>query len=67
MKGSVLPTTLLCASLGVALLWIAGRVSRRNSALVLKVVSSWLLAIATLLAVLQCLPVTPGYLPDHVE
>ena len=67
MKGGVLPVTLLCASLGVALLWIAGRVSRRNPALMLKVVSSWLLAIAALLAILQCLPVTQGYLPDHVE
>jgi hypothetical protein len=38
-----------------------------HPALMLKVVSSWFLAIATLLAILQCLPVTPGYLPDHVE
>jgi hypothetical protein len=67
MKASVFPMTLLCASLGVVLLWAASRVSRRNPALMLKVVSSWLLAIAALLAILQCLPVTPGYLPDHVE
>ena len=67
MKDSVFPMMLLCGSLGAALLRAAGRVSRRNPALVLKVVSSWLLAIAALLAILQCLPVTPGYLPDHVE
>jgi uncharacterized membrane protein YbhN (UPF0104 family) len=29
--------------------------------------TSWLLAIAALLAILRFLPVTPGYLPDHVE
>jgi len=29
--------------------------------------TSWLIAIATLVAILRFLPVTPGYLPDHVE
>ena len=32
-----------------------------------KVVSSWLIAIAVLAAALPYLPVTPGYLPDHLE
>jgi hypothetical protein len=32
-----------------------------------KVVSSWVIAIAILAAALQILPVTPGYLPDHLE
>jgi len=30
-------------------------------------VSSWLIAIAVLAAALPYLPVTPGYLPDHLE
>jgi hypothetical protein len=32
-----------------------------------KVVSSWVIAVAILAATLQLLPVTPGYLPDHTE
>jgi hypothetical protein len=66
MKG-VLPMTLLCGSLGLALLLPARWIGHRHLSLLLKVVSSWLLAITALLAILQCLPVTPGYLPDHVE
>lgn len=31
------------------------------------IVGSWLVAIAALAAILRILPVTPGYLPDHVE
>lgn len=40
---------------------------RRRLFLLLAVMSSWLIAIVLLMAVLRCLPVTPGYLPDHVE
>jgi len=36
-------------------------------ALALKVVASWLIAIAVLAASLSFLPVTPGYQPDHLE
>jgi hypothetical protein len=32
-----------------------------------KVAASWLIAIAVLAATLQFLPVTPGYLPDHLD
>ena len=35
--------------------------------IVAKVISSWLIAIAVLAAALPYLPVTPGYLPDHLE
>ena len=42
-------------------------VVRRRASIVLKVVSSWLIAVAVLAAMLQFLPVTPGYLPDHLE
>jgi hypothetical protein len=41
--------------------------TRRGLRLAVKVVVSWLIAIALLNAVLRLLPVTPGYLPDHVE
>jgi hypothetical protein len=40
---------------------------RRDDAVPLKVVSSWLIAVAVLAITLQLLPVTPGYLPDHME
>lgn len=43
--------------------WIVGR----RMPIVVKVVSSWLTAIAILAAILQCLPVTPGYAADHLE
>lgn len=39
----------------------------RRAAIVVKVVSSWVIAVAVLAAALQLLPVTPGYLPDHIE
>jgi hypothetical protein len=32
-----------------------------------KVAASWLVAVAVLCAALQALPVTPGYLPDHLD
>jgi urease accessory protein len=39
----------------------------RRAAMLLKMASSWLIAVAILAATLQLLPVTPGYLPDHTE
>lgn len=45
----------------------ASWVARRGGSIAVKVVSSWLIAIAVLAATLQFLPVTPGYLPDHME
>jgi hypothetical protein len=32
-----------------------------------KTIASWLIAIAVLAATLQFLPVTPGYVPDHLD
>jgi hypothetical protein len=52
---------------GVMALLPASWAARRNHLLPLKVVSSWLVAVAALAAILQFLPVIPGYLPDHVE
>jgi hypothetical protein len=43
--------------------WVAGR----YTSIAIKVVSSWIIAVAVLAATLQFLPVTPGYLPDHME
>jgi hypothetical protein len=43
--------------------WVAGR----YGSIPVKVVSSWVIAVAVLAAALQLLPVTPGYLPDHLE
>nr|WP_294814147.1 hypothetical protein [uncultured Sphingomonas sp.] len=46
---------------------VARFVVARHWALAIKVIAGWLLAIATLNASLSMLPVTPGYLPDHLE
>jgi hypothetical protein len=43
--------------------WIVGW----RAPIVVKVVSSWLIAVAVLAATLQFLPVTPGYMPDHLD
>jgi hypothetical protein len=39
----------------------------RRAPIVVKVVASWIVAVAVLAGTLQLLPVTPGYLPDHLE
>jgi signal transduction histidine kinase len=45
----------------------AAWLNARFGPLPIKVVSSWVIVIAVLAATLQMLPVTPGYLPDHLE
>jgi hypothetical protein len=45
----------------------ASWVVARFASIPVKVVSSWIIAVAILAATLQLLPVTPGYLPDHME
>jgi hypothetical protein len=40
---------------------------RRRASIAIRIVASWIVAIAVLEAALQWLPVTPGYLPDHLE
>lgn len=47
--------------------WPAAWLIDRGAAVAVKVVCSWLLAVAVLAATLAWLPVTPGYLPDHLE
>jgi hypothetical protein len=39
----------------------------RRAPIVVKVVASWLVAVAILAGTLQLLSVTPGYLPDHLD
>jgi len=51
----------------VLILWPASWVVGRHATVAVKVVSSWVIAVAVLAATLQLLPVTPGYLPDHLE
>jgi hypothetical protein len=55
-----------------ALPWVllalpAARLADTRASIALKVVASWLIAVATLAALLPFLPVTPGYLPDHLD
>jgi hypothetical protein len=45
----------------------AAWVVRSGVPIAIKVVSSWLIAIALLSTTLTLAPVTPGYLPDHLE
>ena len=58
----------LVAALPWALLALpAARLAETRAAIALKVVASWLIAVAGLAALLPFLPVTPGYLPDHLD
>jgi hypothetical protein len=51
----------------VLILFPTSWVVRRYHSIPIKVLSSWVIAVAVLAAALQLLPVTPGYLPDHLE
>jgi hypothetical protein len=52
-----------CVSIFLPTSWLVAR----HASIAVKVASSWVIAIAILAATLQFLPVTPGYLPDHLE
>ena len=54
---------LSCVFVFLPAAWVIGR----RASIIVKVVSSWLIAIAVLALTLQFLPVTPGYMPDHME
>lgn len=58
---------LLMALPSALVLLPAALIVGRRAAIVVKVVSSWLIAVAVLAATLQFLPVTPGYMPDHLD
>jgi hypothetical protein len=51
----------------VLIFFPASLVVGRHGSIGVKVASSWVIAVAVLAATLQFLPVTPGYLPDHME
>ena len=61
------PLDLVKALPCVLILFPASWVVGRHTSIPVKVVSSWIIAVAVLAATLQLLTVTPGYLPDHLE
>ena len=56
--------SLPCVLVVLPAAWVA---KRWRSPIVLRTVASWLIVVALLIVSLQFLPVTPGYLPDHLE
>ena len=61
------PIDLLHALPFVLLLFPARWLVDRYTAIPVKVMASWIIAVAVLAATLQLIAVTPGYLPDHLE
>lgn len=67
-----LPWIMLAVVVGVVAMSCAAMTRRATAdcatpAVAWRVLLSWLLAVALLTATLACLPVTPGYAPDHLE
>lgn len=57
----------LALVLPITLLWVPGRwIVGRGHGLAVKIVASWMIAIATLSLFVSMTP-TPGYQPDHME
>ena len=52
---------------GILLILPIASIARRHAPIAVRVVSSWLIAVAGLTAAVQFLHVTPGYIPDHLE
>jgi urease accessory protein len=61
------PTVLIVLPCLLLLLVAAAWLIKSDRPIVIKIVASWLIAIAVLTATLPFLSVTPGYLPDHME
>jgi len=57
----------LAGSAALVLIFLPVRQLHARLPVALKVVSSWLIAVAILAATLPFIPVTPGYQPDHIE
>lgn len=58
----------LLSALACAMLWLAAAsLAWPRAPIAVKVVSSWLIAVAMLAAILPFASVTPAYLPDHLE
>jgi hypothetical protein len=71
-SGAVNSQTAATLDLLWSLPWIliaapAALLIRHRAEIAVKVVSSWLIAVAVMAAALAFLPVIPGYLPDHLE
>lgn len=64
LRSAVGLSAAVVACAGLAVLPVAGWV---RGPIALRMVGSWLFAIAVLGVVLQLLPVTPGYRPDHLD
>jgi hypothetical protein len=64
---SASPIDLLRAAPWALIFLPASWLIRRGGGIAIKVVSSWVIAVAILAGTLQLLPVTPGYLPDHLD
>jgi len=61
-------STGLLAALPCLLIFVAAAwLMKSDRSIVIKIVASWMIAIAVLAATLPFLSVTPGYLPDHME
>lgn len=58
---------LLASLLVLLFLHPLARLGMARAPLVVKMAASWLVAVACLSALLQLLPTTPGYVPDHLE
>lgn len=56
--------SLPCVLVVLPAAWV---LKRWRSPILLKTVASWLIVVSLLIVSLQFLPVTPGYLPDHLE
>jgi hypothetical protein len=61
------PLDLLRALPFALVIALVAALAGKRAPITLKVLSSWLIAVAMLAVTLQVLPVTPGYLPDHME
>jgi hypothetical protein len=61
------PSDLVAAAPCILLVVPASWLVAKRASIAVKVASSWLIAIAMLAGALPYLPVTPGYLPDHLE
>jgi hypothetical protein len=67
MSMGTLAAALSCGGLGMSIGWAARFVVDRRLSIALRVVASWLIAVAVLGVALHLLPVTPGYIADHLE
>lgn len=61
------PADLLIALPLLVLAFPGASLRRTGKAIALKVLASWLVAVAILAAALSVSPLTPGYEPDHME